>query len=259
MYRESLQEQRRAHPDEQAPGDHRLRRADRVLARRRCWCRSPTPARSSRIYKELEFFSLLKELGPSEDTRRARFRSRSTSAEEIAACLGRDSGGRSRSRWRSRLPTASLPIAWQPGEARARSAQRWRAPAVRCSKTPRSPKIAVRRERRCCSTLDKAGIHPARLRARRHALRLPAGCRSVRLRARRAGRGGGSNIVAAARPSSTPTYLLELYEHPAPQIEARGLAQALSRDRAAPGRACWRAWSATASASIPPSWRGSPD
>ena len=63
-------EQSRPDPAEQEAGDHRHRGAGRVEpggARRR---RSRTSRRCAQIYKELEFFSLLREMAPVEVTRR---------------------------------------------------------------------------------------------------------------------------------------------------------------------------------------------
>ena len=144
------------------------------------------------VYKELEFHSLLKELGPGEDTRPRDYRVLAT-PEELQAWL--DAIRRAR-----RAPIAisksaegefaldTIGLAWQPGEARAVHSENlphlkpWLedASAVKITCDVKSALL----------TLDRMGVRCARLRSRRDAVRLPAGRRSrpaARSTSRRAG------------------------------------------------------------------------
>jgi DNA polymerase-1 len=85
--------------------------------------REPDVAALKDLYKELEFFSLLRELGPSEETRPRDYKSlESAEAVErylaaipagkpVAVALGQDLEGG--------LPLSTVGIAWQAGEARS--------------------------------------------------------------------------------------------------------------------------------------------
>ena len=71
MYRESLQNNRERILHEQAAGDHR-HGVPIELSLEAVQAQRAGPGSAEGVYKELEFFSLLKELGPAEDAARAR-------------------------------------------------------------------------------------------------------------------------------------------------------------------------------------------
>ncbi len=161
------------------------------------------------VYKELEFYSLLKELGPAEDTRARDYR-RHRHAEELAGLARKSSR-------RVRLPSGGsgdLQIRRRRIRARhdrpclalRRSARRHRRTAAAAQAVAgrrRRPQNRLRREIRAAGARPPGHRSP-RLRARRDALRLPAGCRPLRLPARRAGAPPARSRTSAPRPSSTP-------------------------------------------------------
>ena len=83
----------------------------------------PDPALLKAVYKELEFHSLLKELGPAEDTRARDYRVLQTPAEveawlaaipagaPVAVAISKSAEGE--------FALDTIGLAWQPGEARA--------------------------------------------------------------------------------------------------------------------------------------------
>jgi hypothetical protein len=151
------------------------------------------------VYKDLEFHSLLKELGPSEDTR-----ARDYQALESAAALAewlrvrfprmrpwRWRSRNRRGRVRPRHHRGTIGVAWNP----AKRAPLRSPPASICALKPwledaARPKIACD-VKSALLALDKLGIQGARLRSRHHAVRVPAGCRSLGLPA------GGAGAAAA--------------------------------------------------------------
>ncbi len=176
----------------------------------------PDTAALRRIYKELEFFSQLDELGPGEDTR-ARDVQTLASAEEIAA-------------WLAIIPAdqpvalawtpAGAALAWKPDEARLVPA------ALREHLRPLiedagRPKI-VAQAKDLLLTLDKAGFRPAGFEhdVCLYAFQLdadPSACGFDRLVLRHLEyRYGGE-------PERQATYLIELFGTLHPHIEARGL------------------------------------
>ena len=140
-------------------------------------------------YKELEFHSLLKELGPGEDTRARDYQVLESPAElqawlaaipagaPVAVAISKSRGGRVRARHH------------RPGVAAGRGARGHRGKPGGASTVAggrRAPQDRLRREERAAGA-GPYGHPGARLRPRRDAVRLPAGCRPVGLPARGAG------------------------------------------------------------------------
>ena len=192
MYRESLQNnverirmsKRLATIDTAVPIEFYAR----TMSRRS----EPTWTPLKAVYKELEFHSLLRELGPSEDTRAARLPGARDAAAEVELSWRRfPLARRSPSRCRSARRKANCALgSYRTGLAAGRSARRcrsrWPSAASRFWKTPARPKI-VCDVKSALLALWRLGIEARGFDARRHAVRLPAGCRSLRLPARRAG------------------------------------------------------------------------
>ena len=112
------------------------------------------PALLKAVYKELEFHSLLKELGPGEDTRARDYR---VIGGRRTSCRRGWRRFRRTRRWRWRFPSRregefaldTIGLAWRPGEARAVTAENLaalEAVAGRC----RALQDRLRREERRC-------------------------------------------------------------------------------------------------------------
>ena len=139
------------------------------------------------IYKEMEFNSLLKELGPSEDTRERQYRviAAATNCRVAGGGAGRARGGGDleigRGRVRARHHRSFL--ACRRSARRACGAFRGaRAVARRCHRGEDRLRREIGHAR-----AGAAGNRGARFRARRHALRLPARCRCLGMPLGRAG------------------------------------------------------------------------
>jgi DNA polymerase-1 len=168
-----------------------------------------------RIYKELEFFSQLDELGPGEDTR-PRTVHTWASEEDVSALLATIPSGQPVGfAWAQ----SGAAIAWRPDEVHVVPA------ALRDHLRPliedgSRPKI-VAQLKDLLLTLDKAGFHPAGF---EHDVTLygflldadPSGCSFERLVLRLLEFSYGGEIERQA------TYLVELFQILRPQIEARG-------------------------------------
>ena len=176
---------------------------------------TPDTAALRRIYKELEFFSQLDELGPGEDTRARDVQT--LSAEEIAGYLATIPPDQPVAlAWH----VTSAAIAWKPDEVRlvpAASREHLR-PLIEDAQRPK----IVAQLKDLLLTLDKSGFHPA---AFEHDVCLyafqldadPSACGFDRLVLRHLEyRYGGE-------PERQAGYLIELFRILYPQIDARGL------------------------------------
>lgn len=184
---------------------------------------APNTAALRRIYKELEFFSQLDELGPGEDTR-ARDVGTLNSAEEISAYL-------------AAIPTdqpvalawtpSAAAIAWKPDEARVIPAE-LREHLRTFIEDAHRAKIAAQ-VKDLLLALDKAGYQPAGF---EHDVSLysflldadPSACGFDRLVLR------FLEYRYGGEPERQATYLVELFRILHPQTQARGL-EAVSRSR----------------------------
>jgi len=182
---------------------------------------SPDVAALRRIYKELEFFSQLDDLGPGEDTRPRDVRTLA-SGEEIAAYLGAIPPDQPVAlAWTSK----GAAIAWKPDEARVippESVGHLR-PLI---EDGNRPKVVAQLKDQLLA-LDKAGFHPAGFEhdVCLYAFQLdadPSACAFDRLVLRHLEyRYGGE-------PERQAIYLIELFRTLYPQIEARGLGKLYS-------------------------------
>ena len=180
----------------------------------------PDTAALRRVYKELEFFSQLDDLGPGEDTRAYDVRTLA-SAEEIAGYLAAIPAEQPIALALGIAePATAAAIAWKPDEARLVPA------ALREHLRPLiedagRPKIVVQLKD-LLLTLDKAGFHPAGFEhdVGLYAFQLdadPSACGFDRLVLRYLEyRYGGE-------PDRQAAYLVELFRILHPRIEARGL------------------------------------
>ena len=176
----------------------------------------PDVATLRKLYKELEFFSQLDELGPGEDTR-TREVATLASAEAVAEYLrGIPQDQPIALAWTG---TAAA-IAWKPDEARV-------IPAAACEALrgliddPQRAKI-VTQAKELLFALDRAGFHPAGF---EHDVCLysflldsdPSTCSFDRLVLRHL------EFRYAGEPEKQATYLIELFRILEPQIVARNL------------------------------------
>jgi len=174
------------------------------------------------IYKEMEFHSLLKELGPAEDSRTHDYRAiggedelKAWMAEvpdgaPVAIAISKSADGE------FRLDTIGL--AWRPGEARAVTAENLAQsePYLECGAAAED---CLRCEDRALNW--RAWALKARISARHYAVRLPAGCRpgGVTLKSRH----GASGLKLGASPEQHADIVLEIFRMLEPAIDARGL------------------------------------
>ncbi len=156
MYRESLQNnverilmsKRLATIDTAVPIEFDL---DSVRAR------EPDPDALKQVYKDLEFHSLLKELGPGEDTRTRDYQALEPAAAvaewlrtipadaPVAVAIAESGAGEFALDIGLDIAQAMIGMAWKSGEARSarsRRPHRW-TPLSRGSKTPRGPRSRV--------------------------------------------------------------------------------------------------------------------
>ena len=163
----------------------------------------PDAAALKAVYKELEFHSLLKELGPGEDTRTRDYR-RHRRTRRAGGVAGGNAGGDRPSPWpsrnRRRASSRSIPSGWRGGRARRARCTSENLPYLKpWLEDAGAAEDRLRRE------IGAAGAGPhghrgARLRARRDAVRVPAGCRPLGLPAGRAGAAAaGSEAGSVAR------------------------------------------------------------
>ena len=114
----------------------------------------PDEALLKALYKEMEFHSLLKELGPEEDTRARDYaRNRRTRASSSAGCGGartaRPSQWRLRQSARRRVCAGHHRAGLAPGRGARRTGRSAWSDCSPGSKTPARPKIACDVKRRC--------------------------------------------------------------------------------------------------------------
>ena len=184
----------------------------------------PDPAALKEVYKELEFHSLLKELGPSEDTR-ARDYQALGSAEAVREWLGAIPAGAPTAVAISKsgegefaLDTAGM--AWRPGEARAASIALIDALKPFLEDAAR-PKISCD-VKSALLALDKLGIQGAGF---AHDIMLyaflldadPSGCPLDEQARRRL------DLKLGAAPEQQADITLEIYGMLRPAVEQRGL------------------------------------
>ncbi len=185
----------------------------------------PDEALLKAFYKEMEFHSLLKELGPGEDKRARDYRV-VADAEDIAGWLREAAGA----------PVAvavaksaegdfsldTIGLAWRPGEARAVPADLF--PALKpWLEDATAPKIACD-VKSALLALARLGIEA---RGFRHDVMLeaflldadPAGCSLDELARRRL------DLKPGAAPEQHADIVLELWTHIWPEVERRGLAE----------------------------------
>jgi DNA polymerase-1 len=195
------------------------------------------PAALKALYQELEFHSLLKELGATEETRDRDYR-RIAEPAELAAWLAAAEGApvavavrqpgppapqvEEQGLWRDAAagPALEIGLAWRPGEARALAAEHlpwlkaWLedANAVKIASDVKSTLLA----------LDRAGICA---RGFQHDVMLyaflldadPSGC-ALEEQARRR-----LDLKLGPSPEQRADVTLELFAQTAPQVDARGL------------------------------------
>ncbi len=183
---------------------------------------APDTAAMRRIYRELEFFSQLDELGPGEDTRSRDVQTLS-SQEEIARYLGSIPADQPVAMAWGPAATA---IAWKPDEARLIPAE-LREHLRALIEDGARPKI-VAQAKDLLLTLDKAGFHPAGFEhdVCLYAFQLdadPSACGFDRLVLRHLEYRFGGELERQA------TYLIELFHTLYSKIEARSLGK-LYRD-----------------------------
>ena len=174
---------------------------------------SPDVESLRRIYKELEFFTHLDELGPGEDTRVRDVQTLGTHAEVDTYLAGIPAGAPVAVAWNESTPA----IAWKPDEARLAPAALLRSLIEDANR----PKI-VAQLKDLLLTLDKAGFHPAGF---EHDVCLyaflldadPSSCSFERLVLRHL------ECRYTGEHERQATYLTELFAILNPQIEARGL------------------------------------
>ena len=191
----------------------------------------PDPAALKAVYKELEFHSLLKELGAAEDTHEGDYRRLVEPAEiaawlasaggaPVAVALGQAEAPADDGLWRDAEAALEIGLAWRAGEARAVAAESlsilkpWLedAGAVKISSDVKSTLLA----------LDKAGIRAAGF---DHDVMLygflldadPSGCALEEQARRRLDLKLGPSLEQRADVT------LELFRQTAPMIDARGL------------------------------------
>jgi DNA polymerase-1 len=178
--------------------------------------RAPNPAALRQLYKELEFFSQLEELGPGEDTRErnvATLASADAVAEYVRAI---PAGEPVALAW---TETAAA-IAWKPDEARVIPVAQREALRPLIEDAAR-PKI-VTQAKELLFTLDRAGFHPAGF---EHDVSLysflldadPSTCSFERLVLRYL------EVRYTGEVEREATYLVELLRILEPQIAARNL------------------------------------
>jgi DNA polymerase-1 len=185
----------------------------------------PDEARLKAFYKEMEFHSLLKELGPGEDTRARDYRV-AAGAEDLAGWLreaagalvsvaiaGSAEGG---------FALDTIGLAWRPGEARAVAPDL--LPALKpWLENESAPKLACD-VKSALLALGRLGIEA---RGFRHDAMLcaflldadPAGCSLAELARRRL------DLKPGAAPEQHADIALELWAQMWPEVERRGLAE----------------------------------
>jgi len=182
------------------------------------------PALLKSVYKELEFFSLLKEFGPGEDTRTRDYQVIQDAAElkswmeaipastPVAVAISRSPEGE--------FALDTVGLAWQPGQARAVNADLLPAltPYLECEALPKitcDVKTAI-------LTLDRMGIqargfvHDVML----YAFLLdadPSGCPLEEQARRRL------DLKLGAAPEQHADITLEVWNHLSPAVDERGL------------------------------------
>ena len=139
----------------------------------------PDAALLKAFYQEMEFHSLLKELGPGEDTRARDYRV-AADAEELAGWLRQAAGApvsvAVAGAAEGGLELDTIGLAWRPGEARAIAPDL--LPALKpWLEDESAPKLACD-VKSVLLALGAAGDRGARLPPRRDAVRVPAGRRS---------------------------------------------------------------------------------
>ncbi len=190
---------------------------------------SPDPALLKSVYQEMEFHSLLKELGPAEDTRPHDYAAFADAGEmrtwlaqvprqaPVAVAIARSGEGE--------LALDTIGLAWKPGEARAvggglvAALKPWLEDAG-------APKVACD-VKSALLTLEGMGIEGAGF---IHDVMLygflldadPAGC-SLEEQARRR-----LDVKLGAAPEQHADIILELYRQLEPAIDARGLRELYS-------------------------------
>jgi DNA polymerase-1 len=177
------------------------------------------------FYKEMEFYSLLKELGPSEDTRTRDYRVvagpdelsawlREASGSPVAVAVAKPVEGG--------LLLDALGLAWRAGEARAVPAEH--LPALQpWLEDENAPKIACD-VKATLLALDRLGIQG---RGFHHDVMLqaflldadPAGCSLEELARRRL------DLKLGGSPEQHADIVLELWSQLWPEVERRGLAE----------------------------------
>jgi DNA polymerase-1 len=187
--------------------------------------RTPDEALLKAFYREMEFHSLLKELGPGEDTRARDYRV-VAAADELAAWL-RDAAGApvavaiSKSA-EGAFALDTIGLAWRAGEARAVRAEQvpWLQPWL---EDESAPKIACD-VKAALLALDKLGV---KARGFQHDVMLeaflldadPAGCSLEALAQRRL------DLKLGAAPEQHADLALELWSGIWPEVQKRGLAE----------------------------------
>ncbi len=186
-------------------------------------------ARLKAVYKELEFYSLLKELGPSEDAR-TRDYAVLAGPEELRAWLASVPEGApvavaiSKSA-EGEFALDTIGLAWQPGEARAVTAENL-AYLKPWLEDARAPKIACD-VKSALLELDRMGIEG---RGFEHDVMLyaflldadPSGCPLDEQARRRL------DLKLGPAPEQHADIALEIWKHLAPAVEQRGLMELYS-------------------------------
>ena len=224
MYRESLQNNR-----EQVLLSKRLATIETAVpiefSMNAVAARVPDPVALKKIYQEMEFYSLVRELGPSEDTRARDYR-RLETAEEIAAYLSsipkHAPAAIAIDAERGEFDFRALGISLKSGEARALSLQHPELlrPLL---EDPDWPKIACN-VKDVILALSRLGIHA---RGFVHDVMLyaflldadPSGCALSSLAQRR------FDLKLGASPEQQADCVFELNEKLSPEVDARGLRQ----------------------------------
>ncbi len=240
-------EQSRADPHEQEAGDHRHATSRSSSRSRTVKAQTPDLDALKPVYKEMEFFSLLKELGPTEDARTRDYQRRRSAAAWTHGSrrMPADAPRRRRVRSRARATRAGDDRLRRPHRRRraaslGHGAERQRPWLQDCVEPAED---RARRQDRRLALDDWAST----ARGFRHDVMLyafllcadPSGCSAETLAEQLLDRKLGAAPEAGAEAT------LELYEQLAPEIDEAEACGSCTRPSICRSPSCWPAWSAT--------------